>query len=661
MRLSKLAGVSLLKSLGVKGAQSEYETLVEDVKGHALTLNLLGSYLVGAHIGDIRKRDLVKLEDADEEQGGHAFRVMDAYVHWFETGGKNAKENRQGQRAITVLQLLGLFDRPAAADCLNALLKAPVIPDLTGPFASLTEAQRNISYARLEATKLITINRDDAGTLRSLDAHPLLREYFARQLRTQQPEAWRAAHRRVFEHLCATTKEGDQPTLEDLQPLYQAVAHGCQAGRQEEARAKVYSDRILRGTRIDGFYSTRKLGAFGSDLGAVACFFEQPWSRVTPALTEVNQAWLLNEAATRLRALGRLTEALEPMRATMEVNASKREWENAAVCASNLSDLELKLGEVAAAVGDAERSVTYADLSRDSFQRMSKRTTHADVLHQTGRQAEAETRFREAEEMQANDQPGYPLLYSLAGFRYCDLLLAAPERAAWQYVPGSTGLQLVVSSAISETPRRPDTRETFSPMDTTSSAVQDARRSGRNAHAPRIQSCHAVFQRAMQTLQWVTTQNWLLDIALNHLTLGCAALYEAILEGSSLDHCHASLHRAVDGLRRSGQQDDLPRGLLTRAWLRSLTNARSGAESAQTDLDEAWEIAERGPMPLFLADIHLHRARLFSCLQSEASGEKYPWDSPAADLAAARHLIEKHGYWRRREELEDAEAAAKTW
>ena len=30
-----------------------------------------------------------------------------------------------------------------------------------------------------------------------------------------------------------------------------------------------------------------------------------------------------------------------------------------------------------------------------------------------------------------------------------------------------------------------------------------------------------------------------------------------------------------------------------------------------SDLDEAWEIAERGPMPLFLADIHLYRARLF--------------------------------------------------
>ncbi len=61
-------------------------------------------------------------------------------------------------------------------------------------------------------------------------------------------------------------------------------------------------------------------------------------------------------------------------------------------------------------------------------------------------------------------------------------------------------------------------------------------------------------------------------------------------------------------------------------------------------------------MPLFLADIHLHRARLFGL--SNNRPENYPWTSPQHDLAEARRLIEKHGYWRRKEELEDAEAAA---
>jgi hypothetical protein len=35
----------------------------------------------------------------------------------------------------------------------------------------------------------------------------------------------------------------------------------------------------------------------------------------------------------------------------------------------------------------------------------------------------------------------------------------------------------------------------------------------------------------------------------------------------------------------------------------------------------------------------------------------YPWKSPQADLIEARRLIYKHGYLRRKEELEDAEQA----
>ena len=88
-----------------------------------------------------------------------------------------------------------------------------------------------------------------------------------------------------------------------------------------------------------------------------------------------------------------------------------------------------------------------------------------------------------------------------------------------------------------------------------------------------------------------------------------------------------------------------------RAWLRSLAGVRTGPESAQSDLDEAWEIAERGPMKLFLADIHLHRARLFF------REKEYPWISPQADLAAAEKLINQCGYHRRDEELADAKRA----
>lgn len=673
-RLSTEAGIVLLQSFGVKGSFSkviasidgsqllnEFEKLVEDVKGHALTLNLLGTYLRDAHAGDIRKRDLVNLEEADaeNEHDGHAFRVMDAYVQWFAKGGKSAEENRRGQRAIAVLQLLGLFDRPAIADCLSALLRAPVIPNLTEPFATLTEAQRNISFTRLEAAKLLMVNRDAAGTLLALDAHPLLREYFARQLRTQHLEAWRAAHQRLYEHLCTATKDKPQPTLEDLQPLYQAVAHGCHAGMQQEALAKVYRNRILRGQQN---YSTQKLGASGSNLGAIACFFEQPWSRFLPALRDVDQAWLLNEAAYHLRSLGRLAEAHEPMRAGLEMRIKpgdwkQEDWQQAAISANNLSELELMLGDVAEAIENAEQCINYADHSGDMNWPSLSRIAFADALHQADRRAEAQANFCKAEAMQAKSWPDEPLLYSTPGFKYCDLLLSAPERAAWQWFLGRASLQPTSSDVLPKTPLGALTTNPPSFHATvTSSAAQKARRTDQDTHVSQIQSCRAVFKRTTQNINKSKkdTRTPLLVMALDHLTLGRALLYEAILECSSLEPCHSSLQQAVDDLRRANTQHWLPAALLTRAWMRSLTGASTGPESAQSDLDEAWEIAERGPMRLFLVDIHLYRARLFGRHASKADDKLYPWKSPAADLTAAHALIVKHGYLRRFEEVEEA-------
>lgn len=611
-RLSREAGIDLLRRLGVKGHAPELAAMVKDFKGHALTLTLLGRYLCRAFQGDIRKRDRLKLQKADTKAtNGHAFRVMAAYEKWLSGSGE------AGRQEVAILRMLGLFDRPADAACLAALRREP-IPGLTEPLDDLDDEEWECCISDLESMGLISVHREQGIGLISLDAHPLLREYFARQLREQQPDAWRAAHGRLFEHLRASTKEGDRPTLEDLQPLYQAVAHGCLAGLQQQACDEVYDARINR--RQEG-YSAKKLGAFGSDLGAVACFFDQPWQRVSPALTDVYQAWLLNEAAFNLRALGRLTEALEPMRAGLDALVAQSDWKQAGISASNLSELELTLGEVAAAVQDAEQSVTHADRSSDAFLRMVNHTTHADALHQAGRLAEALMGFREAEQMQQECQPDYPLLYSLRGFQYADLLLAAPERAVWQ------------AAALGQ----PGPAEEAA------------------AHHEVLQ---AVGQRAAQTLYW--EQGRLLDIALDHLTLARTALFTALLTptepgATELAQARREADAAAAGLRRAGQQDDLPRGLLTRAWLRSITGPLTGPDSAQADLDEAWDIAERGPMRLHMADIHLYRARLFF---REAH---YPWESPETDLAAARKLIDDCGYGRRREELEDAEAALVQW
>ncbi len=306
------------------------------------------------------------------------------------------------------------------------------------------------------------------------------------------------------------------------------------------------------------------------------------------------------------------------MRAGLANYTRQENWHHAAIVASNLSELELTLGDVSGVVRDAEQAVIFADRSGDAFQRMARRTTLADALHQAGRRSDALVRFREAEAMQAESQPAYPLLYSQRGFRYCDLLLAPAERAAWL------------------------------------AGIAPSRAADGNAGTPGglIEICRDVGRRAAQTLSIGQRDHVLLEIALDHLTLGCAGFYRTILEKpgaldvpgeAEVENPEREVEQAVDGLRRAGDVELIARGLFTRAWLRSLTGDAAGARA---DLGEAWEIAERGPMPLHQADVHLHRARLFR-------------DRDA--LTEARRLIEKHGYGRRLEELADAEEASKHW
>ena len=46
----------------------------------------------------------------------------------------------------------------------------------------------------------------------------------------------------------------------------------------------------------------------------------------------------------------------------------------------------------------------------------------ADALHQAGQMGEAETLFREAEALQKERESDYPLLYSVQGFLYCEVV-----------------------------------------------------------------------------------------------------------------------------------------------------------------------------------------------------------------------------------------------
>lgn len=610
----------------VRSSEAERREIVTVFEGHALSLLLIGSYVRRA-LGDVRRWREIDLREADlATQRGRVWRVMETYSTWLAGAGS------EGQLQLAVLRMLGLFDRPADPGCIAALRREPAIPGLTDGLVGLSPERWRLVLTGLQEARLLGLAAyqavavfgyselvaeaagerglpkgepmrwpmpDYGSDADVLEAHPLVREYFGDELRRTNEAAWREGHRRLYEHLCDSVPHWPDG-IEGLQPLFQAIVHGCAAGRVEESRAAVYRDRIQRGARA---YSTHQLGALGAELGALANFFEHAWDRPARELSAGDRAWLLSEAAFDLRAVGRLSEALEPMRAGLDMFVELEHWTNAAIAAGNLSELELTLGRVAAAVADASMAVAHADRSGDEDQRMSKRTTLAEARLAAGELEQARALFEQAESMQAQHYPSMPELSSLAGHRFCDLLLLAAERAAWR-------------ASMQHEPPEPEL----------------------------VTLCETVSARATRALALAVRNRATLSIALDQLTLGRAALYAARLDAApSLARAREHLDAALATLRKAGAQHHIPKGLLTRAWLHHLDGHD---DLAREDLDEAWSIAERGPMPLIQADIHLHRARLFH-------------DRNA--LAAADHLIKKHHYARRLPELEDAQLAAATW
>jgi serine/threonine protein kinase len=290
-QLSNDVGAKLLRALGVRGDEAELRSASDEFSGHCLALTLLGSYLTDAYHGDIRRREEVSSRLAhDLRQGAHARKVMESYQTWFGEGPE-----------LSVLRMLGLFDRPADEKVLSALLKSPAIRGLTESLTDLSPVEWRTILTKLRRARLLA--GEDPRNPGHLDAHPLVREYFGDQLRSQRTEAWQEGNSRLFYHYRALAPQLPD-NLREMEPLFLAVICGCNAGLFREALHEVYVPQIQRG---DSCFAANVLGARGALVLALAHFFEHGrWGslaelRVTgQSLTAEDQLFILTQAGLYL-------------------------------------------------------------------------------------------------------------------------------------------------------------------------------------------------------------------------------------------------------------------------------------------------------------------------------------------------------------------------
>ena len=277
----------------LKGDEAELRSASDEFSGHCLALTLLGSYLTDAYNGDIRCRKEVSERLAhDVRQGAHARKVMESYQTWFGEGPE-----------LSVLRMLGLFDRPADEKALGALLKPPAIPGLTESLTDLSPTEWRTILAKLRRARLLA--GEDPHNPGHLDTHPLVREYFGEQLRSQRTEAWKECNRRLY-HYYRTLAPQLPDSFREMEPLFLAVICGCNAGLFREALHEVYIPRIQRG---NASFAANVLGARGALLSVLVHFFEHGrWgSPVETAvegqsLTAEDQLFILMQAGLYLTA-----------------------------------------------------------------------------------------------------------------------------------------------------------------------------------------------------------------------------------------------------------------------------------------------------------------------------------------------------------------------
>ena len=450
-KLSAAAGGDLLVSLGVTGRQRDLEASVRELDGHALSVTLLGTFLAEVCGGDIKRRDRFRFGDiilSPEEQlsvdatlipAKRAAKVMAGYLDQFDKLAKSAAGLGGPERAL--LHLLGLVDRPADGPAIDMLL-AERIPGLTdGLFVEpvekrwllgigkrielrdVTPVERaaRLREAKSRLRKLRLLAKEEPSDKHGLDAHPMVRAYFAKRLEQSAPQAAQAAHERLFRHYAMAAP--DLPnTLEEMQPLFHAIGHGVRAGLAQEA-FEILQRRIRR---RNSFYIANTLGAFGAELAAAAELFERAWAVPRRALAPEARSQLLNLAARDLTALGRFRESVEPSQAQLAFHVDNEDWRLAASAAGNFGSTLLSLGEVERAIPMAEQAVVLADRSNDFNQRWLRRAELARAFAAQDRLDEALQRFKESEKIRS----GSALLMSYAGYHYGDLLLARGEPEA---------------------------------------------------------------------------------------------------------------------------------------------------------------------------------------------------------------------------------------
>lgn len=411
--------VAFLRHLGVVGKDRSLEAAVDECRGHALTLSLLGRYLHTVHRGNIEHRKsiagLAELDLATDSGERSVTAMMAHYEREYlvrraevERGAPSATST--AARQLALLRLLGLSERHTEWTALMAVISAQPVTDLTDVLSKATDGELRFALQGLSGLGLISFEAD------IIDAHPLVRRYFKAVLsRPALDDARRAAHRALFRYYEKAAHKSKLTTIAELDPWLQAVLHACQALDLNAAYA-IYV-KIDRGRE---HALTKKLGAHNTNIELLSTLLSHA-RRARDQLDAKTRGELWGLIASSYQALGRTGEAEAAYARSFAMSRRNEIRAGIALMAQFQADLAGERGEITRAIRFGNVAVDYGprDLKDPNRVRFWANliATYGSALDKGGRVAEARKQFQILEQEVARAELQNDVMRGRIGFK----------------------------------------------------------------------------------------------------------------------------------------------------------------------------------------------------------------------------------------------------
>jgi len=212
--------LSLLRSRGVKGSDEDMTKVINRYKGHALSLTSVAGFLNRYYDGDIKQAPEVEFVLGDRERFKDVNKLLRKYAE------------KMSEPERTFLYIFSLFRTEVTENDFAGVFQHKVKgTKFNDVLVNMSELDFKDLRKGLVDWRLISYDE----TKRTYTTHPLIKGYFESAF---NEKIKKLCHKHLYQYFDLYAPECPE-TLEEMQPLFEQVYHGCAAGLYDEVRDDV--------------------------------------------------------------------------------------------------------------------------------------------------------------------------------------------------------------------------------------------------------------------------------------------------------------------------------------------------------------------------------------------------------------------------------------